>query len=99
MLTSAEKLKCKTTDIGGFVDPSVKEEIFNFSFNELFESNRPSNYLVSLYRSYSLKEEKQKKKGEQLENDNQYFFSMCKYCLFKLFLHFISKLNILLYYT
>lgn len=97
MLTSADKLKCKTTDSDDFVDPSVKQGIFNFNFKELFESNRPSDYLVSFYHNYSLKEEKQKKKCEK-SNDNKYFVSMRMYYLFKLFLHFISKLNKLLYY-
>lgn len=79
MLTTADKLR--STERDELFDPSLNQAMDNFNFNELFETTRPSKYLMSVYSNNSVKEEKQKSNNEEPINDEKYLFSMGMYYL------------------
>ncbi|XP_050529373.1 condensin complex subunit 2-like [Daktulosphaira vitifoliae] len=72
MLTVADKLKRKQTEVNQLADPTIKQNS-NFDFNELFDLGRPSNYPISLYLNTSLKEELDNSKVKTINNEKNYY--------------------------
>lgn len=89
MLTTSEKLNCKSTVTRNSVDENKYQENFKIDFNKLFETtSRPANYMLSLYSNISLAEEIKKLNIKNTENNNENIYSMSMYYLNNCIMYF-----------
>lgn len=79
MLTTADKLPNKSSGI------CLNNVNSKFTFQELFKTSRPANYILSMYYDIPLETELMQIKEDKVENrkNNKYKISMYWYKLFK----------------
>lgn len=82
MLTTSEKLNCKSTVTRNSVDSYKYQGNIKIDFNKLFETtSRPINYMLSLYSNISIAEEIKKSNVKNTKNNNVNMYSMSMYSL------------------
>lgn len=77
MLSTPEKLRSDSFETNHIFDPTIKEEIFKFNFNEIFEISCPSKYLTSLYFNNSI--DKVENFFDEMENSEKSPYELCMF--------------------
>lgn len=78
MLTTADKLCGRFSNMACIVNPAMRQSFSNYSFKKIFENGRPINHILPLFSDTTLKDKLNKKDIKKKDNKKITTIKICK---------------------